>query len=99
MLVSYKLVYKLVLIYNRQTQQKNLFQKKGFPLEPRYAGMCTFSTKKIEPLTHAIWDTGLYDFVFVPETFTTPSKIQNLYESISMPYNQPISLSSQFVPK
>jgi hypothetical protein len=43
------------------------FQKKGFPVEPRYAGICTFSTKIIETLMHAIWDTGLYDFVFVPE--------------------------------
>jgi hypothetical protein len=48
-------VYKLVLIYDWQTQQKNLeFQKKGFPLEPRYAGMCMFSTKKFETLMHAI---------------------------------------------
>ncbi len=63
-----------------------------FPLEPRYAGMCMFSTKKIETLMHAIWDTGLYDFVFVPEPIRTPSEIRDLYESISMPYIQPLLL-------
>jgi hypothetical protein len=41
-------IYKFVLIYDWQTHQKNFkFQKKGFPFEPRYAGMCTFSTKKL----------------------------------------------------
>jgi hypothetical protein len=25
-----------------------VFQKEGFPLEPRYAGMCKFSTKNFE---------------------------------------------------
>jgi hypothetical protein len=49
-------------------QKKNwCVQKKGFPLEPRYAGMCTFSTKTFETLTHAIWDTGMYNFIFLPE--------------------------------
>ncbi len=27
-------------------RQQKQFRKKGFPLEPRYAGICTFSTKK-----------------------------------------------------
>jgi hypothetical protein len=31
--------------------------------------------QQIETLTHAIWDTGLYDFVFVPDSIRTPSKI------------------------
>ncbi len=61
------------------------FQEKGFPLDPRYSGMCTFRTKKIETLTHAIWDMSLYDFFFVPEPFRIPSKIQDLCKSISMP--------------
>jgi hypothetical protein len=48
-------IYEFVLIYNLQTRQKKLLRakKKGFPLEPRYAGMCTFSTKNVE--THAVW--------------------------------------------
>ncbi len=29
-------------------------QKKGFTLEPRYVGMCTFSTKKFETRAHTI---------------------------------------------
>ncbi len=45
--------YEFVLIYDRQTTKKE-FKEKGFPLEPRYAGMCTFSIKKIETLMHAI---------------------------------------------
>ena len=48
--------------------------------------MCRFSRKKIETLTHAIWDTNSYDFVFVPEPSRTPSKIQDLYKSMPMPY-------------
>jgi hypothetical protein len=39
-------IYEFVLLYNRQITKKTEFQKKGFPLEPRYAGMCMFSTKK-----------------------------------------------------
>ncbi len=34
--------------------KKILVQKKGFLFEPRYAGMCTFSTKKIETWAHTI---------------------------------------------
>ncbi len=42
-------IYKFVLINDRQTKRNNLeVRKKGFPLEPRYAGMCTFITKKNE---------------------------------------------------
>ncbi len=48
--------------------------------------MCTFSKKKIETLTHAIRDTGLYDFVFVPEPIRKPFVIRDSYESMSMPY-------------
>jgi hypothetical protein len=39
-------IYEFVLIYDWQTLFQS-FEKKGFPLEPRYAGMCTFSTKKL----------------------------------------------------
>ena len=46
-------VYKFVLIYNCQTKQnKTLSEKKGLPLEPRYVGMCTFSTKRFETQIH-----------------------------------------------
>ncbi len=39
-------VSKFVLIYDRQTKQKNFeVQKKGFPFEPKYMRMCMFSTK------------------------------------------------------
>ncbi len=38
--------YKFILIYDWQTKQKIFkVQKKGFPLQPMYTGMCTFSTK------------------------------------------------------
>jgi hypothetical protein len=36
------------------TTKKIGVPKKGSPLEPRYTGMCTFSTKTFETLTHAI---------------------------------------------
>ena len=37
------------------TTTKNFrVQKRGFLLEPWYAGMCMFSTKKFETLMHAI---------------------------------------------
>ncbi len=39
-------MYEFVLIYDWQTK-KWKFQKKSFPFEPRYAGMCTFNTKKL----------------------------------------------------
>jgi hypothetical protein len=38
--------------------------------------MCLISTKTFETLTHAIWDMGSYDFVFVPEPSGHP--IQDL---------------------
>ncbi len=31
----------------RHTKKTYKFQKKGFPVEPRYVGMSTFSTKKL----------------------------------------------------
>ena len=74
---------------------KNIeYPKKCFPLEPRYAGMCTFITKKNETQAHAILDTGSYNFILVPEPIRTPSKIQDLSESISMPYSQPLPKKS-----
>jgi hypothetical protein len=58
-------IYKFVFIYDPQTQQKNLeFQKKDFPLEPRYAGMCMFSTKTFE--TRAIqFESRACSFLFL----------------------------------
>ncbi len=54
------------IIETGSKEQKNLeVWKKGFLLEPRYKGMCTFSTQKNETHTHAIWDTCLLGFVFV----------------------------------
>jgi hypothetical protein len=43
--------------------------------------MCTFSTKKIETHTRAIWDTGSYNFVFVPDPSGQSSKIPYHFET------------------
>ncbi len=88
--------FKFVLIYNQQTHQKNLkFQKKGSPLEPRYAGMCAFSTKKLRHWQ--IWDSGSFNLDFVPghhprfETYTNPFPCH-----IVNPFSMLISVESKF---
>ncbi len=47
--MKYKLVYtnSYQSTIGRHTKKTWKFWKKGFPLEPRYARMCTFSTKKL----------------------------------------------------
>ncbi len=77
--IQYKLLYTNLYwsTIGRHSKKTLKFRKKSFLLETRYMGMCTFSTKKLR-LTHAIWDTGSYDFIFEPghhprfETYTNP---------------------------
>ncbi len=49
-----KLIQIRTNLQSADTTKKTEFQKKGFPLEPRYTGMCTISTKNFEILMHAI---------------------------------------------
>jgi hypothetical protein len=85
-------MYEFVLICDWQTHQKNLeVSKKGFPLEPMYAGICTCSTKKLRHW-HMQFETPACTILFLYQNHQdTPSKIQDLYESISMPDSQPLS--------
>jgi hypothetical protein len=47
--VYFNYIYKFVLIYDQEIKPRKIpSPKKGTPHEPRYAGMCMFSTKKIE---------------------------------------------------
>jgi hypothetical protein len=48
-------IYEFILIYDRQTQQKNLSSKKwAFPLSPGTQECVCLVQKKNETLTHAI---------------------------------------------
>ncbi len=74
---------EFVRIYNWQIQKKLLsFKKNGFPLEPRCAKMCTFSTKKLRHWRIQFETPAGTIFVFVPghhprfETYTNPCPCQ-----------------------
>ncbi len=49
--------YETALAYRK----KRTLIKKGLPLEPRYAGICTFTTKIFQTPTKK---SGLYDFFY-----------------------------------
>jgi hypothetical protein len=67
-----KEIYIFVLIYNWQSKWKKLVsQKKGFPLEPRFVGMCTFSTQKFEKRACMIWDRLVGFCLFFTRTYST----------------------------
>ncbi len=80
-------------LWSSDSKKTSLFQKKDFHLEPRYVGMFTFSTEKLRHrrinLRH--W---LVQFYLCTRT---PSKICNLYESISKPYSQPLFSTGQVI--
>ncbi len=86
----YKLVYELVLIYDRRHTKKPKLKKRVSLLEPRYTGMCTFSTKKLRRWCTQ-FETSAHTISFVYQNHQdTPSKILDLYKSISMPDSQPL---------
>ena len=87
-LVFHKTIQIHRIATGTKQQTKLRSPKKGFFLEPRYVGTCTFRTNKIDTHTHAISDTGLYSFVFVPDSLGQSSENQDLYKYISMPYSQ-----------
>jgi hypothetical protein len=85
-------IHEFVLIYDRQTQQKKLCSKiRASPLS-----LCTRERVCLVPkkLRNGPYNLriGLVKFCFCTRTIRTPSKIQDLYESISMPYSQPQNL-------
>ncbi len=80
-------VYKFVLIYDWQTQQKNFrVQKKELPLWAQVHGNVYVQYQKNWDTGHTIWDR-LVGFCFCTRTIRTA--IQD--SSISMPYSQPLS--------
>jgi hypothetical protein len=72
-------IYEFVLIYDRRTHRKTSeVSKKGFPLEPRYAWMCTFSTKKLRHW-HMRFKPPACTILFLYQNHQdTPSEIQNI---------------------
>ncbi len=86
--IQYKLLCKNLYwsTIGRLSKKTPKFWKKGFLFEPRYEEYLHLVPKN--------WDTDAYILRHRLVRFhfctRTPSKIQDLYESISMPYSQPL---------
>jgi hypothetical protein len=70
-----------------------MFQKKGFPLEPRYTGMYTFSTKKLRHW-HMQFKTPARAILFLYQDTIRDSRLI----SISMPLPAPNGYRWIFIP-
>jgi hypothetical protein len=74
--LSLKKTHEMRLRPNSRKYRRS-FEKRACPLS-QVRGNVYISYQKNETLTHAIWDTGLYDFVFIPghhprfKTYTNP---------------------------